>query len=65
MVPSDSGKVVWWSQAGEKMVELESCLQDYIVSMDWSVSGNGFWMCGFSCLAYFTVERDEKGENQP
>lgn len=37
-------------------------MQDYIVRMDWSVSGEGLWMCGFSCLCYLAVERNEAGK---
>lgn len=62
MVPSDSGKVTWWSREGEKVEEFESCVQDYIVRMDWSVSGGGLWVCGFSCLSYLAVERSQTGK---
>lgn len=54
--------MAWWSREGEKVLEFESCMQDYIVRMDWSVSGEGLWMCGFSCLCYLAVERNEAGK---
>lgn len=60
-MPSDSGKVMWWSKEGEKLLEVESGVQDYVVHMDWSVSARGLWICGFSCLSYLAVERNDAG----
>lgn len=63
VVPSDNGKVMWWDKDGGKVCEFESCMQDYTVHMDWSVSGNGLWMCGFSCMAYLAIERSDDGKH--
>lgn len=62
MVPSDNGKVAWWSQDGDKTEEFESFMQDYVVRMDWSTSGEGLWLCGFSCILYLAVERNGAGK---
>lgn len=60
-MPSDSGRVMWWSMAGEKVMEFDSGLQDYVMHMDWSVSRKGLWICGFSCLLYLNVIRNDAG----
>ena len=62
MLPSDSGKVMWWSVDGEKVAEFESCFQDYVMHMDWSVSGKAIWICGFSCLLLLSVDWDDEGK---
>ena len=64
MVPCDAGKLTWWNRNGEKVAEFSSEMHDYIVHIDWSISGRGLWICGFSCLAYLTVERNDAGKNQ-
>ena len=61
MLPSDSGKLVWWSPAGEKLCEFMVGSADYIVRLDWSVSSHALWMCGFSTLSYLQVKRNDKG----
>ena len=63
VVHSDSGKVMWWDREGEKVLEFATGFSDIVVHMDWSLSGRGLWVCGFSCLDYCAVERstDEKG----
>lgn len=62
MVPSDSGSVMWWSREGLKVSEFRSVIDDYIVHMEWSVSRNALWVCGFSNLLFLVVERNEAGE---
>ena len=57
MLPSDSGKLIWWSLSGEKMAEFSVWSGDYIVRADWSVSGAALWVCGFSTLRYVKIER--------
>ena len=59
MVHSDSGKVMWWDRRGEKLQEFATGFNDIVVHTDWSVSGKGMWVCGFSHLAYCTVERSD------
>lgn len=59
VLPTDSGKLVWWSMAGEKVREFKVGSPDYIVRLDWSVSGHSLWMCGFSTLSLLSVKRDE------
>ena len=61
MLPSDSGKLVWWSPAGEKLCEFTVGSADYIVRLDWSVSSHALWMCGFSTLSYLQVKRNDEG----
>ena len=62
VIHSDSGKVMWWDRGGEKVLEFDTGFSDIVVHVDWSVSGKGLWICGFSCLAYCTVERDDQGK---
>ena len=62
-MPSDSGKVAWWSREGERVCEFESCVQDYVVRMNWSRSGNGMWICGFSYLVYLAIDRSDDGDS--
>ena len=64
MIHSDSGTVMWWDRKGEKVLEFVTGLSDIVVHMDWSVSGKGLWMFGFSCLAYYAVERNEDGRGR-
>jgi hypothetical protein len=54
--------VAWWGQDGGRRAQFESFMQDYVVRMDWSVSGEGLWICGFSCLLYLAVKRNEAGK---
>ena len=61
MLPSDSGKLVWWSPAGEKLCEFTVRSADYIVRLDWSVSNHALWMCGFGTLSYLQVKGNDKG----
>ena len=61
MLPSDSGKLVWWSLSGEKRCEFKVASADFIVRLDWSVSSHALWMCGFSSLSYLEVKRGDKG----
>lgn len=61
IVPSDSGKVSWWSEDGDKVTQCSNGLQDTVVHIDLSLSGNGLWICGFSSLAFFNIERSEEG----
>ena len=35
---------------------------DYIVRLDWSISGNALWKCGFSTLTYVEVMRSDDGK---
>ena len=61
VLPSDSGKLIWWSLSGEKRCEFKVGSADFIVRLDWSVSSHALWMCGFSSLSYLEVKRDDKG----
>ena len=58
ILPSNSGKLMWWSVSGEKLFEVCVGSPDYIVRLAWSVSGKALWMCGFSTLSYVEVEKD-------
>ena len=62
VLPFDSGEVTWWNRSGKKVAEFVSCMQDAAVHMSWSASGKGMWICTFSLLAYFNVERDKNGK---
>ena len=62
ILPSDSGKLVWWSVSGEKLFEASVGSPDYIVRLEWSVSGKALWMCGFSTLSYVEVVRRVDGK---
>ena len=61
ILPSNSGKLMWWSVSGEKLFEVSVGSPDYIVRLAWSVSGKALWMCGFSTLSYVEVEKDSNG----
>ena len=63
MLPSDSGKLVWWSQSGDRLASFAVGSCDYVVRLDWSVSGHALWMCGFSTMTYFDVKRQRNGED--
>ena len=62
ILPSDSGKLIWWSIFGTKLFEANVGPPDYIVRLEWSVSGNALWKCGFSTLTYVEVMRSDDGE---
>ena len=61
ILPSNSGKLLWWSVSGEKLFEVSAGSPDYIVRLAWSASGTALWMCGFSTLSYVEVEKDSTG----
>lgn len=61
VLPSDGGKLSWWSTCGEKLHEFKVGGADYIVRLDWSVSGHALWICGFSNLGYLHINRDANG----
>ena len=61
MLPSDSGKLTWWNKNGDKVAEFKAGSADYIVRLEWSISGNSLWMCGFSSLTKLSVERNDEG----
>ena len=61
VLPADSGKLVWWEAGGEKLGEFRAGSADYIVRLDWSVSGHALWLCGFSVLSYLQVKRKDDG----
>lgn len=64
VLPSDSGKLMWWSKTGEKVAEFKAGSADYIVRLEWSVSGRGLWIIGFSSLTRLQVERSDDGESR-
>ena len=61
MLPSDSGKLVWWSTSGERLFEAAVDIPGYVVHMQWSLSGRAVWMCGFSRLSYVEIDRNSDG----
>ena len=62
VLPSDSGALLWWSTSGVKVKEVKIGSPDYLVRLDWSVSGQSLWVCGFSALRLLSVTRDKQGE---
>ena len=62
VLPSDSGSLIWWSVSGSQLFEVHAGPGDYTVCLQWSVSGEGLWQCGFSTLSYLEVVRDDAGE---
>lgn len=65
VLPSESGKLVWWSVSGDRIFEANEESHDFIVHLQWSVSGSGLWMCGFSTLSYVEVKRTSNGNVLP
>lgn len=61
VLPSDSGTLVWWSVSGDKLFEEKVASSDFIVHLEWSVSGKALWMCGFSTLSYVEVKKNHDG----
>ena len=61
VLPSDSGKLVWWSTSGERLFEAAVDVPGYVVHMQWSLSGRAVWMCGFSRLSYVEIDRNSDG----
>ena len=61
MLPTDSGSLLWWSMSGEKVKEVKIGSPDFLVRLDWSVSRQSLWVCGFSALRLLSVSRDEQG----
>ena len=62
VLPSDSGELVWWSQSGGKLASFAVGSSDYVVRLEWSVSGGALWMCGFSSMTYLDVRKGVNGE---
>lgn len=62
MLPSDSGKLVWWSRTGDRLASFSVGSADYVVRLDWSVSGRCLWMCGFSTMTCLEVKKTDDGE---
>ena len=62
VLPSDTGKLVWWNMSGDRLFEAHLESPDFIVHIDWSVSGSALWMCGFSALTYVEVEKKSNGK---
>lgn len=61
VLPSDSGKLVWWSQTGNKLASFAVGTSDYVVRLEWSVLGRALWMCGFSTMICLEVKRSNEG----
>ena len=61
VLPSDSGKLVWWSQTGDRLASFAVGTSDYVVRLEWSVSGGALWMCGFSTMTCLGVKRSDEG----
>ncbi len=61
VLPSDSGKLVWWSVTGDKLASFAVGTSDYVVRLEWSVSGRALWMCGFSTMTCLEAKRSDKG----
>ena len=61
VLPSDSGKLVWWTLSGERLFEAAVDVHGYVVHLQWSLSGKTLWMCGFSRLSYVEVHRNFDG----
>lgn len=62
ILPSDTGTLVWWSVSGRKLFQEKVASSDYIVHLEWSVSGKALWMCGFSTLSYVEVKKNHDGK---
>ena len=62
VLPSDSGKLVWWSQNGDKLTSFAVGSSDYMVRLEWSISGRALWMCGFSSMTCLDVRKSVNGK---
>ena len=61
ILPSNSGRLVWWNVSGDRLFEANVGSADHIVHLDWSLSGRALWICGFSTLHYVEVEKSSNG----
>lgn len=52
---------MWWSVLGNKLFEGRVASPDFVVHLEWSVSGKALWMCGFSTLSYVEVKKNHDG----
>lgn len=52
---------MWWSVLGNKLFEGHVASPDFVVHLEWSVSGKALWMCGISTLSYVEVKKIQNG----
>ena len=60
-MPSDSGKLVWWSMFGERLFEAAVDVTGYVVHLQLSLNGRALWVCGFSRLSYVEIDKNSDG----